>query len=159
MRLTTLVVSVFAMLFAMPALAQPEEHHHHHRRHRAIIEESIRQAEERTVELERIAQKDVQLARELREGARRRDAAAQVFDAKGIELAEIAAASEGGDRRFLEMLANEQRNFARKDREFAAERNRAAEILEHQARDAEEGIRFHREQLVRLREHLERTRW
>ena len=151
MRLTTL----FAIVVAVLAFAPPARADHRIRR---ILEESVRIEEARAGELDHVAASDARQARELEEAAQHRESAAVAAEQRAASMREMAAESGDHHRHVLEKFAGELLNFARADREEAAERRKAAEILVRSARRSEEGARFHREHVARMREHLERFR-
>ena len=146
-----LFVVGFSLLLALPAFADRAMH-------RAMMEESVRIQENRIKELSRIAESDGKLARELFEHARFREESAGRLEQKSRDF-QAAANEVGGEekRKFME-FAGELDAFARKDREFAVERKRAAEIIQRQADDAARAAEAHIKHLERMRDFVSHWR-
>jgi hypothetical protein len=124
---------------------------------RQIIKESIRIEEARVTELEGMAHNDDKLAHEIMKFVAIREkyaadaaAMAQRFrDAAGGIWPHNSEADQA--RHALEKFASTMELFAKNDREQAAKRHQAADILTEQARGAETGVRNHREHIAELK--------
>jgi hypothetical protein len=124
---------------------------------RQIIKESITIEEARVTELEGMARNDDKLAHEIGKYVAIREKYASDAEASAKKFRDAAGGiwphnSEADQARAaLEKFASTMELFAKHDREQAARRKQAADILTEQARDAETGVKNHREHIAELK--------
>jgi hypothetical protein len=156
MRLLTTLATVALTLVAAPALAeqkaQPPAASEHVQlaaqqdKAVAVLKLTIEMLEGRVRELERTRDFDNRESKELEEHANLRDRTAAAMTARAKEYRDIAALFPAGDtvRAELETIAKDLEVFAGRDRDFATDRRKAAQILKAQAQSAGEDIKTDR---------------
>jgi hypothetical protein len=119
-----------------------------------VLKMTIEMLEGRVRELEHTKEFDDREARELDRHAEGRERTANAMAARAKEYRDLAALFPAGDtvRAELETIAKDLDIFAGKDREFAADRRKAAQILKAQAASAAEDIKADRAAIERYKQ-------
>ena len=143
------MISLFAgvLLAASPAFADKASL-------KKDLQEALKLQEKRLHDLEAIHKTDGKLHGELRAAAKHREETSAQFEAKSKAFHDAAGLSTGEEATELEKFSTEMHTYAEHDKSFAAERQKAADIIEGQLKGVDEGIKNHKESIEHIKAHL-----
>jgi hypothetical protein len=122
--------------------------------YRKQLEDALKLQEQRIQQINASQQHDATIAKELYKLSDDKLAEANQFTAQAKGFNDAAAHSSGADKADLQAFAADIQRYADYDRTFAAERKKAADILDRQVHEMAEGLKAHQATVDRIKAKL-----